>query len=188
MDSSAFVKMIRVTFIINGLLKSTLRVQQCILDIKPEGMEVSVLLTKSSMEAIDLAEEAIKGGSNFIISVGGDGMVNEVVNGYMRSPEQLRNNVALGVYSAGKGNDYIKSLGTNGELEELFNLIKGFKTRTVDVGLVTCVGVDGNESQRYFNNITDVGLGGYIIKNVDLSGVFINGFFTSASDLSGSSF
>ena len=91
------------------------------------------MLTKSSMEAIDLAEEAIKGGSNFIISVGGDGMVNEVVNGYMRSPEQLRNNVALGVYSAGKGNDYIKSLGTNGELEELFNLIKGFKTRTVDV-------------------------------------------------------
>ena len=143
-----------------------------------EGTNISALLTKSRLDAIDLAEQAIIDGANYVISVGGDGMVNEVVNGYMKAPEALRCKVALGVYSAGKGNDYVKSLGTNGELIELFELIKGEKTKVVDIGLVSCVGLDGKKTVRYFNNIADVGLAGYIVQNIDLSGTFISGFLT----------
>jgi YegS/Rv2252/BmrU family lipid kinase len=170
--------MINVTFIINGRLSNSQQVQEQILEVVGDGMQISALLTRSSQDAIDLAEQAILDGASFVIAVGGDGMVNEVVNGYMKVPKELRCKVALGVFPAGKGNDYVRSLRTSGELKELFALIKGSKTRAVDLGLVTCVGLDGRESKRYFNNIADVGLAGYIVQDIDLSGTFINGFFT----------
>jgi len=168
----------KVVFIINGRLGNTQVIQNRISSSANGDLDISFLPTKSSLDAIDLAERAILDGAAYIISVGGDGMVNEVVNGYMRSPEELRKNVALGVYSAGKGNDYVKSLGTGGGLKELFELINGFKTRLVDVGLVKHIGLNRKESLRYFNNITDIGLAGYIVQNIDLSGTFINGFLT----------
>ena len=170
--------MISVIFIINGRLSNSLQAQEQILEVAGDGIQISAILTRSSLDAIDLAEQAIINGAHYIIAVGGDGMVNEVVNGYMKAPEELRCKVALGIFSSGKGNDYVKSLGTSGELQELFALIKGEKTKAVDVGLVTCVGLDGEELKRYFINITDVGLGGYIVQDIDLSGTFINGYLT----------
>ena len=143
-----------------------------------DRVEVEILLTESSLDGISKAHQAILDGANYVIAVGGDGMVNEVVNGYMRAPIELRTKVALGVFSSGKGNDYIKSLGLSGELKELFELIESDKTQTVDVGLVKFRGIDGNQSQRYFNNIAEVGLGGYVMQNIDLKGTFINGFIT----------
>jgi len=173
------VTSISVTFIISGRLSNSLKLQEQILEsATSERLNASALLTRSRHNAIDLAEQAILDGCSHVIAVGGDGMVNEVVNGYMKVPEVLRCKVALGVYSAGKGNDYIRSLRTSGKLKELFTLIKGSNTRIVDLGLVTCVGLDGRESKRYFNNIADVGLAGCIVQDIDLSGTFINGFFT----------
>ncbi|MBL4658267.1 MAG: hypothetical protein JKX73_09725, partial [Flavobacteriales bacterium] len=170
--------MTRVTFIVNGRFKTTFRLQEKILEAAGEGIKISVLLTKAPMDAVKFSEQVILDGANFVISVGGDGMLNEVVNGYMNAPENLRKHVALGVFSAGKGNDYVKSLGVSGKLKELFELIRSNQTRMVDIGLSTCVGFDGKESFRYFNNIADVGIGGYIVQHIDLSGTFINGFFT----------
>ncbi|MBL4753915.1 MAG: hypothetical protein JKY52_10035 [Flavobacteriales bacterium] len=167
-----------MTFIINGRLSNCRKISARILAVTVEETKTSVLLTKSSLDAIDMAEQAIMDGANYVIAVGGDGMVNEVVNGYMRVPEELRCKVALGVYSAGKGNDYVKSLGTSGALNALFQLIRDDSTKAVDVGLVTCVGLDGKELKRYFINIMDVGLAGFVVQNIDLRGTFINGFLT----------
>lgn len=62
--------MIRVTFIVNGGFKTTFRLQEKILKYAGDGIKISVLLTKSPLEAIDLAERAIIDGATYVISVG----------------------------------------------------------------------------------------------------------------------
>ncbi|PCH89738.1 MAG: hypothetical protein COB88_00450 [Flavobacteriales bacterium] len=167
-----------VAFIIKGSIRHIQGIRTRIREAAGERIDVTMHQTTRAGEAILLSERAIRDGANYVIAVGGDGMINEVVNGYMNAPEEIRNKVSLGVFSSGKGNDYVKSLRVSGDLTELFALIKQDTTKLADLGLVEFIGLDGEETKRYFSNITDVGLAGYVTKNIDLNGVFINGFLT----------
>ena len=65
--------MISVIFIINGRLSNSLQAQEQILEVAGDGIQISTILTRSSLDAIDLAEQAIINGTHYIIAVGGDG-------------------------------------------------------------------------------------------------------------------
>ena len=73
------------------------------------GLLFDYEFTKSTGHAIDIASRAIDNGYNYLIAVGGDGTVNEVANGILRSSNSL--NVKLGIVSAGTANAFSFSLG-----------------------------------------------------------------------------
>ncbi len=75
--------------------------------------EFQVEIRKSTLENSfqELTTNAINKGVDYLILVGGDGSVNEGVNGYFDATTELREKVILGVYPAGSGNDFSKSLG-----------------------------------------------------------------------------
>src|SRR4030095_16785871 len=76
-------------------------------DLRTHFGPFSVAFTKSAGDGIGLAERAALSGRRFIIACGGDGTINEVANGILRSGED----VELGILPSGTGGDLRRTLG-----------------------------------------------------------------------------
>jgi diacylglycerol kinase (ATP) len=126
----------------------------------------------------ELTTNAINKGVDYLILVGGDGSVNEGVNGYFDADSELSEKVMLGVYPAGSGNDFSKSLGVGNDLEQLLLLVKNDSFKKIDVGLMHFNNVDNTPGKRYFINIADIGIGGYVANKISDSKKRLGGEFT----------
>ncbi len=111
--------------------------------IHDSGIDGSIFLTEYIGHAIEIARSA---DSEYVCAIGGDGTINECVNGIMGSPK------VLGILPAGSGNDLIKSLSIPKELETAFNVLLSGRVRSIDIGEVLCDG-----QGRHF--INGVGIG-----------------------------
>ena len=142
--------------------------------------EFQVEIRKSTLENSfqELTTNAINRGVDYLILVGGDGSVNEGVNGYFDANSELREKVILGVYPAGSGNDFSKSLGVGNDLEQLLFLVKNDSFKKIDVGLMHFNNVDNTPGKRYFINIADIGIGGYVANKISDSKKRLGGEFT----------
>ena len=142
--------------------------------------EFQVEIRKSTLENSfqELTTNAINKGVDYLILVGGDGSVNEGVNGYFDADSELRKKVILGVYPAGSGNDFSKSLGVENNLEQLLLLVKNYSFKKIDVGLMHFNNVDNTPGKRYFINIADIGIGGYVANKISDSKKRLGGDFT----------
>lgn len=96
------------------------------------GANVRLEPTQRTRHAELLAQEAA--GYDAVITLGGDGVTHEAVNGLMRIPEEQR--PALGVIPAGSGNDYARSLDVPTNLEHAIERIARNEARRVDLGRV----------------------------------------------------
>ncbi|WP_174873781.1 diacylglycerol/lipid kinase family protein [Vogesella oryzae] len=126
------------------------------------SFDIDILLTSSADSATRFAREAALSGARWVIAVGGDGTVHEVVNGLMSAPPALRRNVVLGVLPTGTGNDFARSLATGDSLPHLVALIATGRIRALDLIRVTLA--DG--SVRWCNNIGSIGISSDIVRRV----------------------
>lgn len=122
----------------------------------------TVAFTKAAGDGSVIAERAAKAGRDFIIACGGDGTINEVVNGILRSGAD----VELGVLPSGTGGDFRRTLGMPQGTREAAVALRDGVTKTIDVGRVTFDDHDGNEASRYFVNVSSAGLAAEVIKRV----------------------
>lgn len=100
-----------------------------------------------------------------IIVVGGDGALNDAINGVMRSDAEDKETIAIGIIPTGIGNDFAKYWGINDYKDAVDTIIR-HRTRKVDVG--TCCYFDGKDhTTRYFLNAVNIGLGANILKITD---------------------
>ncbi|MHC8521968.1 diacylglycerol/lipid kinase family protein [Rossellomorea sp. H39__3] len=109
-----------------------------------EGYEVLVRETKGEGDATLFAEEACERGFDLIICMGGDGTVNEVINGMAEKPHRPE----LALVPLGTVNDFARAISLPLEPEEALEVLKSTNTREVDIGKV---------NDRYFINIIAVG-------------------------------
>ncbi len=121
-----------------------------------------VEFTRAAGDGIRLAEEGAKQGRKFIIACGGDGTVNEVANGILRSGED----VELGVLPSGTGGDFRRTLGIPSMASEAARGLKNGETRTIDAGKVTFLDHENKEASRYFVGVSSFGLSVSIIERV----------------------
>ena len=131
-------------------------------------------ITKFAGHANNLAEKYAIDGVDIIVAMGGDGTLNEVLNGIMKVPN---NKVILAHYPMGTANDFSKTIGLKKNLEQFLNLLKNKITIPIDVGKVKC---QNNEVkvERYFLNIADAGLGGYVANKLNKSKKLLGGKLT----------
>jgi len=113
--------------------------------LKENGLNFKVYTTSHQGEAVELAQKAADNGAELIVSVGGDGTVNEIVNGIMKS----KNNPSLGIIPLGWANDFIKSTDIPSDIIEACKILIKGKTKKIDIGVVN--------NQIYFANICGVG-------------------------------
>lgn len=108
-----------------------------------------------SGHAIDLSKKAREAGFHRIICVGGDGTLNEVVNGLMST--DVGNPIPqIGIVPSGTGSDMARSLGIPGRIEEACLRLASPKTAVSDLGVVSYSGNAGTE-RRYFVNAAGLG-------------------------------
>lgn len=118
------------------------------------GVSFDLLRTESPGHGIELTRQAVKDGYGVIVAAGGDGTVNEVINGLMQCKLEGIALPPLGVLCVGRGNDFAGSMGIPTDLEGGFQALVTGNRRSVDVGRV----VGGKFPQgRYFGNCVGVG-------------------------------
>jgi len=91
---------------------------------------VKLRLTRKAGDAEKWAREALRTESDLVVVVGGDGTLNEVVNGLANRARRVR----IGIVPMGTGNDFARTLGLPSSLEDNVDLLKSpTKTTRVDV-------------------------------------------------------
>ena len=101
-----------------------------------------------------LAEEAGDQGYDVVVAAGGDGTVNEVINGLMAAKLNGKKIPCLGVLPAGRGNDFAGSMGIPGDIARAIHVLTEGKTRKVDIGQL--IGGD-YPAGKYFGNGVGIG-------------------------------
>jgi len=114
--------------------------------------------TNRRLHASIIARNKIKEGYSKIIVVGGDGTMNEVINGVFAQGRIHTTEVMLGMISVGTGNDWARMFNIPPDYEGAVKTIKEQKTFIQDAGLVS-YRKNGKEWKRYFINIAGMGFG-----------------------------
>lgn len=123
---------------------------------------VEVLFTARAGHALDLSRAAAVSGRALVVAVGGDGTLNEVVNGVLAAG----GDTAVGYIGQGTGGDFRRTLGVDHRLDRYIDAIARGRDRMLDVGHVTFAGPDGRPRTRWFVNILSAGLGGLVDRYV----------------------
>ncbi|MFA5698693.1 MAG: diacylglycerol kinase family protein [Sphaerochaeta sp.] len=99
--------------------------------------KVILMRTEEEHEAERLAWEATMDGRKSIIAAGGDGTVNEVINGMIKASLEMESTPpVLGVIPIGRGNDFAWGMGIPTDVEEACTIAFAGKTKMIDVGKV----------------------------------------------------
>jgi YegS/Rv2252/BmrU family lipid kinase len=112
--------------------------------------------------------------------VGGDGTLNEVINGLMEEKERRQIDVCLGYIPLGTGCDLARHLSIPVGLEEnlTLTLIANSQGRWMDLGKATFRDHAGNPRVRYFHNMVSLGLGGEVVERVNRTSKRFGGFLS----------
>lgn len=122
------------------------------------GIEFDLYLTERRGHAAQIARDSIEAGSRFVVAVGGDGTIHEVVNGMMGEGGPVNPEAVLGVVSAGSGADFIRTFGLPAQPEYAVQHLRGDNVFDIDVGKVTYYR-DRASRREYFPNIAEAGFG-----------------------------
>ncbi|MFC1984835.1 diacylglycerol/lipid kinase family protein [Chloroflexota bacterium] len=126
-----------------------------------DGMEFDHVYTEGVGHAIALAREAVNAGYRYIIAVGGDGTVNEVVNGILTSTGL--HDTILGIVSAGTTCSFARSVGIPSNPIDSCRLLSSHNRLSIDVGIVEYTS-NGQNLRRFFVNEADVGFGATVVE------------------------
>lgn len=118
--------------------------------------------TQHCGHAITLAQRAVEQGETNVVSLGGDGTHNEVVNGIMQA-SPAAGTIGFGVLPAGTGGDFAKVLNTSKDIAHAASVIDIHNTTPLDVGRAAF----GDEDVRYFVNVGTFGIGGLVDRLVN---------------------
>lgn len=120
------------------------------------NISYDTVFTKKRFHAMILTRNKIREGYKNILVVGGDGTLNEVINGLFAQKDLITTDITLGMIPVGTGNDWARMFGISFEYEEAIKtLIKG-KTFIQDAGRVIFTRKD-QKIRRYFVNIAGIG-------------------------------
>ncbi len=129
--------------------------------LKSLGLDFEHDVTEAPGHAIELARSAAEKGYEMVVSVGGDGTINEVVNG-LYDANGLEN-VVMGIVNTGTGADYIRTFGIPRKYKEGCQLLMSPNRRTVDLGVIEYTS-NGHTEKRLFVNFAGLGFDAEVVK------------------------
>jgi len=141
-----------------------------------EGFSFVYSFTEAPGHATEITRRYLKDGYDLIVSVGGDGTANEVVNGFFSNGEAIRNSAAVAFVSTGTGRDLSQTIGTPRDSAQAIRHIMRSSLRSVDVGKVSYVNNQGEQETRYYINVAGLGLDGDTVARVNRTSKALGGF------------
>lgn len=114
--------------------------------------------TEAPGHATELARAALADGARRIVAVGGDGTVNETLNGLLdRAGRLIEHDAVLCPVPAGTANELSRALGHLQDPRRPFDAVTSGRSRPVDLLRVQCRGWDGRPAERFGYLIVAVG-------------------------------
>lgn len=155
----------QITFIVNSKIKKFKSILRDIGDsfYGSENLNTTILQTHHAGHASELAKDITQKGCDFLIAVGGDGTINEVLNGMMHASIPINNLPTLGVIPRGSANDFVKTLSPNiKSAAQIKTLILANNQVKIDLGKIE-LGKTSSQP-KFFINIAGLGLGPEVVK------------------------
>ena len=189
----------KVAFIINRTISKFVKRKNEIETVfNSTDFETKFFVSEKCRHIENLAQNALSEGFDYLIFVGGDGTINEGLNGVMSFFKNNENEdlsaynfehakkIKIGLLPYGSGNDFAKTIQISKDINQLKDKILANKTQLVDIGFAQFLDENKKPSSRFYMNITDVGMGGIIANkiidknnafNADL--IYIKAIFTT---------
>jgi YegS/Rv2252/BmrU family lipid kinase len=137
------------------------------------GLVGPALLSEGPGQIADLARRACEDGARLVVAVGGDGTVNEAVNGLMAVDPERR--AELATIPRGTGKDFARSFGIPTAVAKALAIARDGATRTADAGRATFVEWDGSPAESYFANFAGAGISGAVAARANTSSKALGG-------------
>jgi diacylglycerol kinase (ATP) len=134
---------------------------------------VEVHETLSKNDAVSLASKAADRYPDLILAAGGDGTLNQVVNGVLVGRETVSKLPVIGLIPIGSGNDFARTAKVKADPQQLAELIDRFEPQKIDVGKIQFTPFENSNPEnrsRYFVNVADMGMGPVVVDKVTKSG------------------
>ncbi len=147
-------------------------------NLEKAGLEFDFAHTTCRFEATYFVREALKNGYETIVSVGGDGTLNEVVNGFFDNGVMINQSAKLGIIPGGTGGDFIRTLDYPKDYIEACQVIARGQSELIDLGKVNFFNHNASPISRYFINVAGFGLDGAVVDRVNRTSKFFGGFLS----------
>ena len=125
------------------------------------GLDGDTLFSERPGHLIELARAAVDGGARLVVAVGGDGTLNEVINGV------AGRDVDLATIPLGTGMDFGRAYGIPTRFDDAVGVVLDGATRAIDAGRVRYRTWDGEDAVRWFGNVGTVGMSGAVAQRAN---------------------
>lgn len=129
-------------------------------------IELAFKITEKKGHAIDYTRELISDGYKKIVAVGGDGTLNEIVNGVFTQDYCSPKDIIISMIPVGTGNDWGRMFGIPLVYEGAVKVIKEGKLMLHDIGVVSFYNGEKKE-KRYFINIAGLGFEAIVVRKTN---------------------
>jgi diacylglycerol kinase (ATP) len=126
--------------------------------LEAAGIAAALCPTSAPGAARELARQAVAQGAGIVLACGGDGTLNEVINGLL--PGQA----TLGILPGGTANIFARELGIPLHSVAAARALSGWKPRRIALGRATWT--DASENSRYFLSLAGVGFDAYVVHSI----------------------
>ena len=134
------------------------------------GLDGDALISERPGQLTALAADAVAGGATRLVVVGGDGSVNEVVNGIADA-----HGVELAVIPRGTGWDFVRTFDIPRDLDAAVDVALTGSVREIDLGAVTYRTWGGEDARSVFANVASAGISGAIAQRANESSKALGG-------------
>jgi YegS/Rv2252/BmrU family lipid kinase len=157
---------VKIAVVLNGIsLKKKFFYEKIYPQLSHE-FSVEVFETRTQQHAIELADRAVKNGFHAIVAAGGDGTLNQVLNGILLNHAGDTNLPMLGVLPLGSGNDFARTIAMRAEANYIIEKVKAGSFISCDVGKILCKDKQGADVKAFFINVADAGMGPEVVEKV----------------------
>lgn len=173
----------KIAFLINPKIRNYRRIKR---EIQKEfsNFDFKFFISRHHGHLLQLTQRPLEAGYEILISVGGDGSLNETVNGVIEhftlngnTDWQSVGRIKIGILPTGSGNDFIKNLSADFSLKSLKDKILAERVGLSDVGYCEFRDLTYKPTHRYFINVADVGMGAFVVKQKMKMPSFFSGKF-----------
>jgi YegS/Rv2252/BmrU family lipid kinase len=145
------------------------------------GYLVEAQFTRAAGHATEIARQWAADGAEIIVAVGGDGTVNEIINGLVDNDRLVNETTKLALIPCGTGRDLARTLGTQ-DVEQTLTALQQDSWRHIDLGRIRFQQETGGRTiSRYFANVADLGLGAATAARINRSSKRLGGFVSYLS-------
>ncbi len=163
----------RWAFIINptaGGMRPQRNSERLIQALKQSDLEADIFLTLEKGHATHLTQQCIEQGFRRFVVVGGDGSLNEVVQGLMLSGKNQE--CIVTTLPWGTGNDWARHFGIPSKIKKFLFFLQQEKTIKQDIGITHFEPNDSTNdlNYRYFVNFVGCGFDSFLLKEMGDAG------------------